>query len=274
MIEFGKEMKSLATDLLTTEPFTVGEWQSKDVSQVRQYDTYEIKDVNLMFTVPLTSDELAKAMDPYPNLTWADEHFAERVGGVPLNPAPSHARWPWGRHNGTHQDGPSQVFSHTYPERMWPRYAGNDHEYILPTGEHATSNWGIRFQYGDLQDVVNLLVRSPLTRQAYLPIWFPEDTGAAHRQRVPCTLGYHFMIRNGAMSCRYYMRSCDLVRHFADDVYLAARLLQWVCDQVTTQNPESEYTPSYLRMYIASLHAFAGDKYTLERVRDENVAPR
>jgi hypothetical protein len=245
-------------------------------------------DTSVRHEVPSTQDELVKLMDPYPNFTWADEHIAERVGGVPVNPTPSHEHWPWNRHNGNHQDGPTKVFSHTYPERMWCRYAGT------AKGPALMSNRGIRFDYGDLQDVVDLLIRSPLTRQAYLPIWFPEDTGAAHRQRVPCTLGYHFMIRDGQLSCRYYMRSCDLVRHFADDVYLAARLMQWVTDQVrpsmTCPNswhntaparhkqdcPEcpNNLRPGILQMHIASLHAFAGDKYTLERLRDENVTPK
>jgi hypothetical protein len=144
---------------------------------------------------------------------------------------------------------------------------------------------GIRFDYGDLDDVVDLLVRSPLTRQAYLPIWFPEDTGAHHRQRVPCTLGYHFMIRESQLSCRYYMRSCDLIRHFTDDLYMAARLMQWITDQLNMcPNPWHDSAPARkvlvcpeckssvktgrLIMYISSLHAFTGDAYKLKQIKD------
>ena len=66
--------------------------------------------------------------------------------------------------------------------------------------------------YGDLDDVVTLLTNDPLTRQAFLPMWFPEDTGVVHGTRVPCSLGYHFMQRDGRLSITYYIRSCDIVR--------------------------------------------------------------
>lgn len=275
--DFGGTMGFLAGQLLQTTPFMVGEWQSKDVSKVRQYDTYEIVDASIRFDIPETSGSLANYMAPYVNLAWAEEHFQERVGGKPVNPPPSHQRWPWARHNGQHQNNETHVFAHTYPERMWPRFAGTARSRAFEP------NQGIRFEYGDLQDVVNLLGRSPLTRQAYLPIWFPEDTGAVHKQRVPCTLGYHFMIRDNLLSCRYYMRSCDLIRHFPDDVYLAARLMQWLANELwTCWNPWHDTAPgramdkmvcpdcpstikvSYLQMYIASLHAFAGDQKQLE----------
>src|SRR3954468_15378336 len=91
---------------------------------------------------------------------------------------------------------------------------------------------GIRYDYGDLQDVVDMLVRSPYTRQAVLPVWFPEDTGAVHGERVPCTLIYHWMLRDGRLHCFYDIRSCDFVRYFRDDVYFAMRLTQWLIEQV------------------------------------------
>jgi thymidylate synthase len=134
---------------------------------------------------------------------------------------------------------------------------------------------GIRFKYGDLADVVTLLARHPYTRQAYLPVWFPEDTGARDGGgkdiRVPCSLGYHFMIRDGELSCRYYLRSCDLYRHFSNDIYMTARLVQWMCGavQVEAQNL-SEFgigdislfppvKPGRLLTVISSLHLFVND---------------
>lgn len=273
-------MPYMAASLLSQTPIHTGEWQSKDISKIPQMSTYEIQDVMMRFDVPQRQEDWAQYLGDDLNLSWAEEHFGERVGGAPLNPPPSHVAWPWYRHNGNHQDSTAQ-FSHTYPERMWPRFAGK------PTigdagGDHVQVNRGIRFEYGDLQDVVNLLVRSPLTRQAYLPVWFPEDTGAAHKQRVPCTLGYHFMIRNGELSCRYYMRSCDLIRHFTDDVYMAGRLMQWMVEQINWKTHGGSYmegiTREYLKlqpgqmvMYIANLHAFTGDKYKLDQIVTRSV---
>lgn len=287
MFEFTQNMQKLAHGLLGTTPLHTGEWQSKDVSAVPLYATYELVDASFRIDVPRSSEDWAKTLDPFVNLGWADEHFLERVGGEPLNPPPSHERWPWSRHNEKHQDAATQ-FAHTYPERMWPKRANPDELMVFKSGRQAEAHTGIRYAYGDLYDVVQLLVRSPLTRQAFLPIWFPEDTGAVWQQRVPCTLGYHFMIRHGVMSMRYYMRSCDLVRHFADDVYLAGRLLQWVCNQWNNETYGMHWavsdcdaldppgyravTTGHLQMYMASLHAFSGDRYTLEQIEGGRYA--
>jgi hypothetical protein len=294
-VRFPRAYQHLAIQMLQSTPLHIGEWQSKDVRHSKVHATYEMTDVTVRMRIPTEVDTLADSMAPHVNREWAEEHFLERTSGMPLNPPPSHERWPWSRHNGNHQT--DDKFSHTYPERMWPKHAGevdchgsyvvSGPANIMPVDKYGqaddgrqvcTGRGGIRFAYGDLADVVNLLVRSPLTRQAYLPIWFPEDTGAVHGQRVPCTLGYHFMIRNGVLSCRYYMRSCDLIRHFADDVYLAARLTQWICTQWnmatysdyrgsdgSPMDPPGfkELTPGELIMHISSLHAFVGDMFQL-----------
>jgi len=272
-------MRYLASALMREKPFNIGEWQSTDISQSPLHATHELLDTVIKFDIPQTQSELADALVPYLNLDWSEEHFGERVGGMPVNPPPSHERWPWARHNGNHQNGEQQQFAHTYPERMWPKRAGAGQYYSM--GVSRPNLFGVRFEYGDLRDVVDLLLRSPMTRQAYLPIWFPEDTGAHHRQRVPCTLGYHFMIRQGQLSCRYYMRSCDLIRHFTDDVYLAGRLMQWVTDQYNEANREAQWTneipyqivpnlkPGLLTMYISSLHAFTGDQWRLKQMIKE-----
>lgn len=292
---FRHQYRTLCAEMLDAPVIRTGRWQSIDVSSPLMA-THEILDETLRFHIPDTIDQLQDDLSPYVNLPWAEEHFSERVGGVPLNPPPSNERWPWARHNKRFQDeGDAQKpFSHSYPERMWPRYTGGyditglDGDFITEDGKTYRASrdgrpignpinfsgfprverMGVRFRYGDLQDVVNLLVREPLTRQAYLPIWFPEDTGVVHGERVPCTLGYHFMTRHGQMSCRYYMRSCDLIRHFSDDVYMAARLTQWVVDAVNRRVVDA-IRPSHLLMHVTSLHAFVGDEYKMKQSANE-----
>jgi hypothetical protein len=114
---------------------------------------------------------------------------------------------------------------------------------------------GIRYPYGDLGDIIELIKREPLTRQAYLPIYFPEDTGATHGGRIPCSIGYHFMIRNDAMHIHYLLRSCDWVRHFRNDVYLTCRLLHHVRTQAM-----SGVSIGTLTMDVISLHCFDAEK--------------
>jgi thymidylate synthase len=170
-------------------------------------------------------------------------------------------------------------FDHTYQERIWPKWAGHN-----TMRDHGRAEWakkaGIRYEYGDLDDVVALLRREPFTRQAYLPIWFPEDTGVVFGGRAPCTLGYHFMRRTNRLHMWYDIRSCDFVRHFRNDLYLASRLLLWVLEQLTvrfhewkmsdpkTMSLENQWTnvmPGYLYFCAHSLHYFKGDEHHVTR---------
>lgn len=245
------------------EEVEVGQWQSQDISDNPDMISRELRHMSIYY--PFATDDLHELQqDVKPNLPWAEDHFGERVSGVPYNPPPSEAWWPFRvQGNAAHKEG--HIFSHTYPERMWPRTAN------LPPQFELGNHWGIRYGYGDLNDVVDQLTKNPLTRQAYLPIWFPEDTGAVHSQRVPCTLGYHFLIRpdpaNGPQSplkadIIYHIRSCDMLRHFPDDVYMACRLLQWVVGKLRDRSVD--VAARQLIMHIGSFHIFRGD---YERVR-------
>lgn len=251
----------------------VGTWHSQSTAGNPLLVTMEIEYVSFSIKVPWWEKELQE--DIKPNLPWAEEHFLERVGGEPVNPPPSHVNWPWA--HGQHQD-PDEKFSHTYPERMWPRFANVGQ--VRPNGRRVfVPHNGIRYEYGDLQDVVMLLTNELYTRQAYLPIFFPEDTGGSARiaERIPCSLGYHFMVRKNElgysqMSCMYTMRSCDFVRHFRDDIYMAARLLQWMAREVSLNLGDfvGDITPANLHVQIASLHAMEGDRYKLQTEEDHD----
>lgn len=258
---FALMRQGLAQRLLETKPFHRGKWQTLDVSASKTHSTRELRNVSLFYTVPDTWAVLRDEVKP--DLPWAEEHHAERVSGHPLNPAPSYLRWP--HHTGSsdrHID--STRFSHTYPERFWPRQAG----YAAATGE---TNRGIWYDYGDLSGVVAQLIENPLTRQAVLPVWFPEDTGATDR-RVPCSLSYHFMADDDyRLSVWYTLRACDFVRHWHNDVYFACRLLQWVCERFRYHSDRPvnvAFTPGELNMTISSLHAFLGDEPKLIEIAE------
>lgn len=234
----------------------VGEWQSMDISNKPLLVTRELLNVSFEYQIPQTIAVLQE--DIKPNLPWSEDHFQERVSGIPHNPPPSHEWWPFRQKNNEDHIKGGQ-FSHTYPERFWPKHA--EHQPCVDNDENfeCAPNRGIRFDYGDLADVVTQLQKSPLTRQAFLPVWFPEDTGAVHGERVPCSLGYHFIVRQGKLHIIYYIRSCDFLRHFPDDVYMAARLAQWVKEQVS-----AILSVGTLTMHITSLHVFQGDIAKLE----------
>lgn len=253
-------------------------WQGQDVSKMNAALMKEDLHVTMQF------DMAGEDLNFYrpaiqPNLPWADNHFLERVCGYPINPGIEWANWSHGvnAEKSLNEDG---QFNHNYMERYWPKFAG---EIEWPT--HVSQEWinegmanpvcvhphrGIRHEYGDLAGLVRDLAGEPDTRQAYLPVWFPEDTGDAHKGRKPCTLGYHFIMRRGQLDVTYYLRSCDLANHFRDDVYLTVRLLLWVLDECRKINPEvwGKVVPGKFTMHITSLHMFIND-YRLQYGDDE-----
>lgn len=263
-------------------PVDTGHWQAiKDVPQTK---TIELRNEVLDTEIEPTALQWAGFCGP--STPWAENHFQERVGGEPLNPGVQYKNWPWYKGNvPVHQTAGEVVkgggewqFSHTYMERYWPKHAGefwgrsaHVHPPTMTAEAERVDARGIRYRYGDLNDLVDLLVREPYTRQAYLPVWFPEDTGATDNQRVPCSLGYHFLLREGKLHCNYYIRSCDLLRHFRDDVYLTGRLCQWVVDQARSKEGGSQdflwnyIVPGELTMIMSSLHVFEGDLPKLRR---------
>ena len=230
-------------------------WQGKEIKHDPKYTMIET--LNLSFSCQMSPDIKEIGEQIKPNFAWADEHFEERVGGLPLNPPPSHVRWPYAQKNNA-EFGGLEKFSHTYPERIWPKFASD-----IPNSKMS----GIRYEYGDFNDVVELMSREPFTRQAFLPIWFPEDTGTVHGERVPCTIGYHFMRRGENLHIVYYIRSCDYIRHFRDDVYMACRKLMHVLDTLKERDPErwDQVKPGYFAMHITSLHCFNSEKGILKQ---------
>ena len=219
-----------------------GKWQAIDVDHAM----WELFNHSIKFPMPQTIEEMVKEIKP--NLPWADDHIKERLGGKPLNPPPSNEWWPFAQ-RGNKQFKADEKFSHTYPERIWPPHRK-----------------GIRYSYGDMDDVIDLLEREPFTRQAYLPLWFPEDTGAHHKERVPCTLGYHFIRRDEWLHMFYFIRSCDYLRHFRDDIYLAIRKAKWVLEELQKRNKDcKDVKLGMYDMKIISLHCFEGEKEILKQ---------
>lgn len=248
-------------------------WQGQDVSSRPEASMMEMLHVNLEFPIRYSGRFLeAYRQDIKPNLPWADNHFEERVCGYPINPGIEWANWPWGV-NAEKSLDKNGMFNHNYMERYWPKRAGQvegptktglewaEKEASQWVSEQFPPNQGIRHRYGDLAGLVRSLASEPDTRQAYLPVWFPEDTGDAHTGRKPCTLGYHFIMRNNKLDVVYYLRSCDFAHHFRDDMYLTVRLLLWVLEECKRINLEAwdQVRPGKMVVQITSLHMFIND---------------
>lgn len=245
-----------------------GHWQGVSTEGRPDLQTIELSPMNWSCPFPQGTDgnhpeEMVEQLQQLiePNLPWADEHFGERVGGVAMNPDPSHERWPfWRGQDSTTKDSKGK-FTHTYSERFWPVEAWENEN-----GKYAYGPvGGIRFQAGDFNSLINLLRREPFTRQAYLPIFFPEDTGAVHGGRIPCTLGYNFFRRFNILHIHYFIRSCDAYRHFRDDVYLAARLVPHILYELRADPGWQDVQPGMFHFYATSFHIHRGDMHHVKR---------
>lgn len=197
-----------------------------------------------------------------PNQPWAFEHFKERICGLPLNPPPSHILWPHSKQdNESHLR--SKLFDHSYPERYFPKQAGDIQ--LRSDSNKNKPHIGIRYAYGDLNDLINLIHKDPNTRQGILPVWFPEDTGNVFDGRVPCTIGYQLIQRFGYFHIVYFIRSCDAIRHFRDDIYLTLMLLKWVHSKLLLLDFDfwEKIKLGTMTMHITSLHCFSTERSML-----------
>lgn len=257
-MQFREMRTSLIRELLKTEPFDAGKWQRLDVSGSDAHQTFELQQITIFYPMPQTQSDAISFIGP--DLPWAEGHFRERIAGEPINPGDWHDKWPY-HLNAEKLHQHEGKYDHNYMERFWPKN-------LMPQG--------YRFKTGDLRDVADLLIAEPYTRQAYLPVWFPEDTGVTEGQRVPCTLGYQFLIRDGQMHLSYHLRSCEAYRHFTNDVYMAVRLAQMIVNDMHLRcaSKMREIAPEGLQlgnlhMTIGSFHGFVGDQANLEALCDD-----
>lgn len=238
-------------------------WQAQEVNATMcEFLHYQFR---MALTAGTDIDEWQKLIEA--NYPWAEDHFKERVCGWPLNPGIEWAHWPWAN-KADKSRSKGGMFNHNYMERFWPKFADAYHPTTTPqefeewmTNVGQEPMMGLRHEYGDLGEMIQMLAEEPSTRQAYLPIWFPEDTSYANKGRKPCTLGYHFILRNGRLDITYHIRSCDFYRHFDDDVYMAVRLAIHVLQSCRMVNPNvwNHVQLGELVMNITSLHMFLSD---------------
>jgi len=162
---------------------------------------------------------------------WVAQEWEDRVVGQ-LNPGRAWKKrqdvWEQflerdrGMRRGTNK--PSR-FSYTYSERMG--------------GKH-------------LQRIIDELKVHPHSRQLWLPVWDKVDETRRGERRVPCSLGYWFVQREGALHLTYVMRSCDLFTHYPNDIALAAIMQHHVAKK-------SGYKVGTFTHFIGSFHVYYKD---------------
>lgn len=211
----------------------------------KEWQSIEIKDHNPIVEISnvfFTVDDIKNPVEDFnPDLPWAEDHFLERINGEPINPGIQYKNWPYYRDiNNDDLFRSSGKFSHNYMERYW-----------------CKGFKGIRFDYGDLNDIIQRLINNRYTRQAFLSVWHPEDQ-SNHGERVPCTIGYWFQMKDDKLCVSYLIRSCDAIRHFRNDMYMTYRLLEHVASFLSVETGS-------ISVWIGSFHCFKSDLYTLRK---------
>jgi len=203
---------------ISVQPATM---QDKYVAEDKNYETTEIRAYCYTLT-KLDLPSLRKMVEYMKgNLEWAEAEAADRVASQYINPGETHKLLP-----------------------VW--------EQFLRDGQFAyTYNERFREQ---LPQLIRELKIRPNTRQAILTMYdrHQDMNNWGGKDRVPCSLTYQFYIRGGRLYLIYTMRSCDFLTHFCHDVYLAARLLEYVACKLKVPSGN-------LTHFIGSLHAYRKD---------------
>ena len=206
--------------------FEMGIKVQSDTVQDRQVVDKEAMNLELNgYSYKLTSKNSLAEMLNYMNINqdWVHAEFGERVKDEYINPGEA---WRFNKNLWEkYINKRSGFFSYTYNERI--------------------------IQHNQLQKTIDELKQHPSTRQAIITIYetFNDIPNRGGIKRIPCSMYYQFLLRNGELNLFYTMRSCDFLKHFAGDVALALMLLDYVAEKIGCKIGTFTH-------FIGSLHAF------------------
>lgn len=200
--------------------------QNKDVKGNPDFITKEI--INYSYCLKSLDKESFLFLNDPDSQDWVKEEFQERVSGDFINPG-----------------------------KAW-KIRGNVWKQFLNAEGKFDYTYNQRFGE-QLKTLISELKLHPNSRQAILSIWREQDVfRLGGRKRVPCSIYYQFMIRQGKLNIIYNQRSCDIMTHFGNDIYLAWALMEYVAR-------ETDNKPGYLFHNIASLHCYKKDWQQLKK---------
>ena len=223
--DIGRELKKCATHVHTQT------MQNKQISDDPAYITKEIQAFE--FCIIDTSDK-----DKMPNTTheWLNAEFGERVSPTFKNPGEAYKLRPevWEQFL-VHRTG-------IYPSVNPQGDERDEFEY--------TYNERIQWQ---LEAVIAELREHPDTRQAIIEVHDRAiDQERMGKMRVPCSMFYQFMLRDGKLDVIYVMRSTDFATHFQNDIWLADELRRFIA--LNLNLPIGKFI-----MFASSLHIYKKD---------------
>lgn len=216
--------------------------QDKVVANDPDYETLELQAYGFQI-VPPTGDRITYCQEDLDVVfqnrgesekcsRYIQQELADRLSPYPLNPGSSWETRPhiWKEfiHNGK--------FAYTYSERMAPQL-----ERIIKE---------LRDKPNTRQGIINFH-SNICPRDRVLPSADLDNMGASGG-RIPCSMYYQFLLREGAVNMVYTMRSCDFLTHFPIDVSLACLIQGVVASRLGMNVGPFTY-------FTGSLHAYMKD---------------
>lgn len=195
--------------------------QNMDVKGNEEFSTREI--TNYSYCLTTTHKENFLFFTDARSKDWADAEFEERISATYVNPGEA---WKIRRELWEQFLDEKGRFDYSYNNRMF-----------------LSLNTAIR----------ELRVNKD-SRQAIVNVWDPQidPPNLGGIRRVPCSMYYQLLYRDGQLNIVYNQRSADVVTHFGNDVYLAWKLMQHVASEINV-------SPGFLFHNIGSLHAYKKD---------------
>lgn len=152
-------------------------------------------------------------------------------------------------------ENPGQAW--TLRPDVWKQFLNDKGEFDYTYSDRLNRNESI-------DSVVEELVKNPDSRQAILAIWDrqidPYNLGG--KARIPCSIYYQILIREGRVNIIYNQRSADVVTHFGNDIWLAWQMMDYITRVL--RDRKLDVATGYLYHNIGSLHVYNKDIPTLE----------
>ena len=141
--------------------------------------------------------------------------------------------------------------------------------------ERYTYTYGERLQnfrgINQLSNIINKLIISKSTRQAYMTIWDPADV---QNDTVPCNIGIHFVVSNhDELSLRVFCRSQDVLRGLVLDTFCFSHMLEQVALETYLKVGDLYHIESNLHIYLKDLDKdpiihFVSSKWYCHKIND------
>lgn len=214
-------------------------YQSTTVQDQQVEDNPDYLTIELMgYTYALTGYEGLNTMVEYMNnnLRWAVAEGQERLSIL-------------GQVRTTHCNPGSAWY---YDEERWQPF--------IRDGKFSYSyveRWHYQLPY-----IISELIHRPNSRQIIMTMYdvHQDLMNWGGQDRVPCSLSYHFIARDGKLNLIYNQRSCDFLKFFTTDVYITCMLLQGIVNAHNALVPaDKELQVGRFVHSLGSLHGFAKD---------------